>query len=179
MDFAHSRRCPTGFHGVLEGAIKGLYGTAHGRTNLNVTGPGAAITPATDAVYVVAEIAPGTSKSAGFRFGEAASPHEISYGDGHLVVDGVAFPVPIRPDDKFLKLRFFAHSDMLTVWANDCFFYETRTKFRRAAQVVPFASGGAATMTSLVVHEVKPDHANRNMDYPSSDGNSGLMRNPD
>lgn len=178
--FTHSRRCPTVFRaGVLEGAIRHLYGEVRQVSDLRLAAAGQAIPVGTDAVYVQADIDLGSSKVAGLRFGEASSPHEIAYADGHLVVDGVAFPVPIPPRDKVLKLAFFAHKDVLTVWANDCFFHETRTKFQRAVQVVPFAAGGQAVMAPLVVREVKPDPANRANRYPSGDGNSGLMRNPD
>lgn len=179
-DFRHSRRCPTTFDaGALEGAIRGLYGRVHAQTNVSLSGAGAPVAVSTDAVYVKASIDPGTSQAVGLRFGEDSAPHEVSYGDSHLVVDGVAFPVPIPLQEKLVRLVVFAHKDIVTVWANGCFLYENRTQFQRAVNVTPFAAGGAATLASFVVHEVKPDPANRSGGYASSDGNSGLMRNPE
>jgi hypothetical protein len=122
---------------------------AEGSTSLPVS---------TAAVYVQAEIDPGAAKTFGIKLGDGSSakPLEVAFTGRHLAVDGVPVPFLIPARDKALKLHAYAHKDMLTVWANDCFFFEKPVKFQQAGVVTAFSTGGPAALAAMTVQDIKP-----------------------
>ena len=178
--YAHSRRCPMSWlDHVLLANIRSLFGQLHKIENRPLDGQGETLAVSEDRALVQARIDPGSAKKVGLRVGPKEKPLEIAYTGDHLSVAGTSVPFKFRQQDKTLDLAVFVQKDMLTVWANDCFFFEKPVKLERAAQVSAFAASGKATIKTLTVQEVKPDPpGNRDNRYRCSCAHGALRRTP-
>jgi len=181
-NYQHSRRCPANWRThFFEGAIAPLVGAVHEVVDKPLDGAAKSISVGTDAVYVTAMIKPGPKGATGIRVLKAdGGVFEIAYIDAHITVNGTRFPTVIPPADQHtLRLYVFVHKGVLTVWANDVFFFEEEVKFERAKTVTAFADGGPARLVSLKVQEIKPDPANRDAVYYCPCDHGRIMRNPE
>jgi hypothetical protein len=181
-NYSHSRRCPVNWRthhieGLLQARTAGVHELA-AQQLVDATAP---IAVETDAVYVTAQLRPGPDAIAGVRIlKKEGGAVEVALDGEHLVVDGVRFPTRIPPAaEGTLQLYVFAHSDMLTVWANEVFFFEQEMPFSGAASVAAFAAGGPAELLSLKVQEIQPDPGNRATGYFCGCGHGGILRNPE
>jgi hypothetical protein len=172
----HSRRCPMDWAGhVLIGLIRPLF------TQLHTLDPGPLAATRTVKLtdphaYVVAKIDPAGAKRVALRFGAGNTRLEIAFSGDRLVIDGASLPLAVRSGRKTLDLTVFAHHDMLTVWANNCFFMEKSVAFAQAGEVSVSAEGGAAVIESMTVQELKDDPDNKNDRYFCGCGHGSLRR---
>ncbi|MCE5280136.1 MAG: metallophosphoesterase [Planctomycetaceae bacterium] len=150
----HSRRCPIVDRTALS-AVKAQLGTEHAVAS----GPLDAVKtiPLTHPhVYVQAKIALSSAKRITLRLGAADKPVEIVYTGDRLIVDGADYPFSPRPPQKTLDVIFVTQDNMLTLWANNFFFIPKRTEMTQATALTLQADGGAASIESMSVQEIKP-----------------------
>jgi hypothetical protein len=181
-NYNHSRRCPVAWREhFVEGLLTGRTAATQEAPAQTLDGAAAPISVNAGAVYVTARIQPGPAGRAGVRIGkQGGGAIEVALAGEHLVINGARFPTRIPPaDEGVLRLYVFAHKNMLTVWANDVFFFEQEVAFKGAAGVVAFAEGGPANLLSLKVQELRPDPDNRATSYACGCGHGAIMRNPE
>lgn len=177
-DGRHSRRCPMDWanHVLRSGLGANL-------TKLHTLDAGPLTAPRTVKLtdphaFIVATIDPAGARRAGLRIGTGESALEVAFTGDRLVIAGTSMPFALRPGQKTLNLTVCAHYNLLTVWANNYLFMEKPVKMVLAGEVSAFAEGGAATLKSMTVQEVKADPDNRNTYYACSCGHGVLRRNP-
>ena len=174
----HSRRCPAQWHThFLLGLLRARLLRTHKTAAAGLSGQTRPIVVSTPEVLIQMKIQPGKAGTVGVRVGPKDAPLEIACGGGRLIVDGVSVPFDLGKTG-LLDLTVFAHKNMLTVWANGCFFYEKPVTLPKVAQVTAFATGGRANLKSMTVEEIKPDPANKATRYGCACGHGSIRRNP-
>lgn len=175
--YTHSRRCPLGWiDHILLANIRKLFGSLHNVDAKTVGGELAAIPVTEPRALVQARIMPGTAKKVGLRIGPAGKPVEIAFTGDHLVVAGVSMPLKSRVADGTLDLTVFVQRNLLSIWAQDYFFWEKSVQLDKASQVLLFADGGQAAVKSFSVQEVKADPPGTAGGYGCSCAHGSLRR---
>jgi hypothetical protein len=175
--YAHSRRCPMlWLDHILLSSIKSSFARLHKVENKPLGQQGEEFEVAENLALIQAQIAPGDAEKVSLKIGSGRTPLEIYYSGGRLSVAGVSVPFEIRRQDKTLNLAVFVQKDLLTVWADDYFFFEKPVKLAKAGRVAVSASGGKAVIRALSVQEVRADPGNKLNRYRCACAHGALRR---
>lgn len=156
----HSRRCSMDWiDHLLLSDIRSLFTKLHTIDSGPLPGP-KTIKLTDPHVFVKASMDPSGAKRTGIKI-SGDKLLEIVFTGDRLIVDGASVPFTLRRGQKTLDLTIFVHHKMLTIWANNYFFMEKRAALTRADEVTLFSEGGAASVKSATVQEVKTDPDNR------------------
>ncbi|MCE5327144.1 MAG: metallophosphoesterase [Planctomycetaceae bacterium] len=157
--FTHGRRCPISWDtGVLLPAVTKLFGNVTKIENKPLAGAGEAIPFATTKAVIQTQIDPGSAKRVVMNVTGKAGALKIEFTGDHLAVDSATLRFDIKRPDKLLDLRVFVQKGMVSVWADKYFFIEKHLEADCTPGAVTLsAEGGAATIKTLTVSEVKPD----------------------
>lgn len=175
--YRHSRRCPVEWlDHILLANIQKLFADVHTSGATAVTGELAPVAVRETRALVAARLAPGAARRAGLRIGSGEKTVELAITADRITVAGVPMPLKSRQADGTLNLTVFVQKNLLTIWAEDYFFWEKAVALDAAAQVVVFAEGGQASLQSLSVQEVKPDPPGLVGGYCCNCAHGGLRR---